>query len=467
MVEDGGFRKAIIAGAILAVALAAAPAKAQEADDEIRDRIERLEQELSALKAQVASDQESSEEPLAAAPVDPVATPARPETSSRRLSWTDSPLSGSRLLIAGYADAGASFSDKESAGGSTFVAGTFNPALYFQHGDWLLFEGELEIEVAEDAETEVTLEFAQLDLLVHDNVTLVAGKFLSPVGQFQERLHPSWINRLADAPAGFGHDGLQPGAEVGVQLRGAVQFGRSRFNYALALGNGPRLDPAGAVMTEGFGRDDNGNKAVSGRIGFLPLPFIEVGVSFLTAKVEGAIAGAEGGHGEEAATLLSVGPASVGDEEVLEGEILPAVRYTLWGIDAAFTRGPWDVRFEYLKGVRRAIPVGDDEGMPMDPIPRLRMETWYGQVAYRLSGITQHRILQNFEPVIRYGQYKVRGLEELAEEAAEKRLDIGVNYWFAPSVVLHSAVQRRRFTARHEDETNRDTRFLLQVSYGF
>jgi len=95
------------------------------------------------------------------------------------------------------------------------------------------------------------------------------------------------------------------------------------------------------------------------------------------------------------------------------------------------------------------------------------MEAWYGQVAYRLSGITQHRILQNFEPVIRYGQYKVRGLEELAEEAAEKRLDIGVNYWFAPSVVLHSAVQRRRFTARHEDETNRDTRFLLQVSYGF
>lgn len=467
MVEDGGFRKAIIAGAILAVALAAAPAKAQETDDEIRDRIERLEQELSALKAQVAADQKGNEPPPAAVPVDPVTTPARPETASRRLPRTDSPLSGSRLLIAGYADVGASFSDGDSASGSTFLAGTFNPALYFQQGDWLLFESELELEVTEDAKTEVTLEFAQLDLFLHDNVTLVAGKFLSPVGQFQERLHPSWINRLADAPAGFGHDGLQPGAEVGAQLRGAVPFGRSRFNYALAVGNGPRLDPAGAVMTEGFGRDDNGNKAVSGRIGFLPLPFIEIGVSFLTAKVEGAIAGAEGGHGGEAAALLSVGPASVGDEEMPEGEILPAVRYTLWGIDAAFTRGPWDARFEYLKGIRRAIPVVDDEGMPMEPIPQLRMEAWYGQVAYRLSGITQHRILQNFEPVIRYGQYKVRGLEELAEEAAEKRLDIGVNYWFAPSVVLHSAVQRRRFTARHEDEGNTDTRFLLQMSYGF
>lgn len=467
MVGKVPFLYTAIAGAIIGFALPGAPAKAQEADENIQSRIERLEQELSALKAQVAPEQESNgESPAAAAPADVPAPPTRPEPVSRRVPWTDAPLSGSRMLIAGYADVGASLSDKESASGSTFLAGTFNPAIYFQYGDWLLFEGEAEIEIGENGETEFALEYSQLDLLLHDNATLVVGKFLSPVGQFQERLHPSWINRLADAPAGFGHDGLQPGAEVGAQLRGAVPFGRSRLNYALAVGNGPRLDPAGAVMTEGFGRDDNGDKAVSGRIGFLPLPFIEVGFSFLTAKVKGAIAGAEGGMGEEAA-LLSVGPASAGDEEAPEGQLLPAVRYTLWGIDAAFTRGPWDVRFEYLKGVRRAIPVVDDEGMPMEPIARLRMEAWYAQLAYRLSGITQHRILRNFEPAVRYGQYKVSGLEELAEEAAEKRLDFGLNYWFAPSVVLHSAVQRRRFTARHEEEGNTDTRFLLQLSYGF
>lgn len=461
----GRFKAALSAGAF-AIALVAAPAKAQETGDDIRDRIERLEQELSALKTQVASGREVGEEPQGAASVGAVAAPARPEPSSRRPTWIDGPLSGSRALIAGYAHVGAAFSDKDSPGGSTFVAGTLNPALYFQYGDWLLFEGEAEIEIGDSGETEFTLEYSQLDLLLHDNVTLVVGKYLSPVGQFQERLHPSWINRLADAPAGFGHEGVQPGAEVGVQLRGGLPFGRSRLTYAMALGNGPRLDPAGAVMTEGFGRDDNGNKAFSGRIGFLPLPFVEVGFSFLTTKVEGAIAGAEGGHGEETA-MLSVGPASASEEAEPEGAVLPAVRYSLWGVDAAFTRGPWDVRFEYLRGVRRAIPVVDDEGMPMDPIPRLRMEAWYGQVAYRLSGITQHRILQNFEPAIRYGEYKIRGLEELAEEAAEKRFDVGLNYWFAPSIVLHGAIQRRRFTARDEGETNADTRFLTQLSYGF
>lgn len=456
MASKGRFLGKAIAGAMVAVLMVHTPASAQ-ATGQIQEGNESGSSELAALEAQAASDGAKRADAVAATQPETLSAPERPEPVSRRLPWTDSPLPGSRLLIAGYADVGASLSDGESPGGSTFLAGTFNPALYFQQGEWLLFESELEVEVAEDAQTAVTLEFAQLDLLLHDNATLLAGKFLSPVGQFQERLHPSWINRLPDAPAGFGHDGLQPGAEVGVQIRGAVPFGGSRFTYALALGNGPRLDPAGAVMTEGFGRDDNGNKAVSGRIGFLPLPFVEVGASVLTAKVEGAIAGAEGGHGAEAAaTVFSIGP-----------EILPAVRYTLWGIDAAFTRGPWDARFEYLKGIRRAIPVVDDEGMPMEPIPRLRMEAWYAQLAYRLSGITQHRIVRNFEPAVRYGRYKVSGLEELAEEAAERRLDVGLNYWFSPSVVLHSAVQRRRFTARHEDEGNTDTRFLLQLSYGF
>lgn len=436
-------RMATALGATLALAMAASPVQAQAVDDPaLLSRIEQMERELAALKAQVA---ETPATPGSPGQVQSATVPARPESLSRRLTLPDSPLSGSRLLIAGYAHAGMTISDKGSVGGTNFIAGTFNPALYFQYGDWLLFEGEAEIEIAETGETEFTLEYSQLDLLLHDNATLVIGKFLSPVGQFQERLHPSWINRLADTPAGFGSGGVQPGAEVGVQLRGGVPLGRSRFNYALAIGNGPRLDPKGEVMTEGFGRDDYRNKAISGRIGFLPFPYLEAGASFLRAKVRGAMA----------------------EESGPEGLVLPAVRYSLWGVDAAYTRGPWDVRFEYLRGIRKAIPIEDEEGMEMEPLPRLRMEAWYGQIAYRLSGLTQHRILQNFEPAIRYGRYQVRGLDELAEEAAERRLDLGLNYWFAPTIVLHSAVQLRKFTARHEDEVNKDTRLLLRLAYGF
>ena len=456
-------RMATAMGAALALGMAASPAQAAD-DPSLRDRIEQMERELAALKAQVAGKPDTVAASGPPAQAQPAIVPSRPEPLSRRLALPDSPLSGSRLLIAGYADAGLTFSDKESVGGTTFIAGTFNPALFFQYGDWLLFEGEAEIEISEAGETEFTLEYSQLDLLLHDNATLVIGKFLSPVGQFQERLHPSWINRLADAPAGFGHDGLQPGAEVGLQLRGGVPVGRSRLNYALAVGNGPRLDAMGAVMTEGFGGDDNRNKAISGRIGILPIPYVEVGVSFLRAKVRGAMAQAEGEEMESASLPASIASVEGGGAE---GPVLPAVRYSLWGVDAAYTRGPWDVRFEYLSGVRKAIPVEDEDGMAMEPLPRLKMKAWYGQLAYRLSGVTQHPILQNLEPAIRYGRYQVRGLDELAEEAAERRLDIGLNYWLAPAIVLHSAVQLRKFTARHEDQDDKDTRLLLQLAYGF
>lgn len=453
-------------GVTLTLGLSASPTRAQETDNqEIRARIQQMERELVELKAQVAGEpKDAAAEPASSDQVppdhvQPTANLARPEKISRRLPSLNGLPSGSRLLIAGYADVGMAISDKESVGGTTFVAGTFNPALYFQYGNLLLVESEAEIEVNENGETEFTLEFAQFDIFLHDYATLVVGKYLSPVGQFQERLHPSWINRLADAPAGFGHGGVQPGAEVGAQLRGGVPLGRSRFNYAFAVGNGPRLDAMGEVMTEGFGRDDNRNKAISGRIGFLPLPYLELGASFLRAKVEGATG--------EPAIMESEGLRIASAVEGAGGPVLPAARYSLWGLDAAYTRGPWDVRFEYLRGVRKAIPVEDEEGMEMEPLPRLKMKAWYGQIAYRLSGLTQHRILQNFEPAIRYGRYQVRGLDELAGEAAERRLDLGLNYWFAPAIVLHSAVQLRKFTARHEDEVNKDTRLLLQLAYGF
>jgi len=96
--------------------------------------------------------------------------------------------------LAGYADVG--FEAVSGDTKDTFVAGKFNPSFHFQFKDWIMFESELEIETSDEGETEIAVEYSQLNFLVHDNVTLVVGKFLSPIGQFQERLHPSWINRV-------------------------------------------------------------------------------------------------------------------------------------------------------------------------------------------------------------------------------------------------------------------------------
>lgn len=408
-----------------ACAISLTPAVAQEGTDSTQ--VEEPERILVTFATAQANDAQP-ESPSLEAPQQRAISPVFSASATPNRS----------LLIAGYADATLAISDDDSS-----FSGTFNPALYYQYGNFALLESEMEISSSDTGETEITLEFGQIDLFLHDNVTLVVGKFLSPVGQFQERLHPSWINRLADAPAGFGHDGLQPGAEVGLQLRGGIAMGEARFAYALAVGNGPQLEEDGAVMLEGFGRDDNDNKAISGRLGFLPTPHLEVGASFLRAEVQ----------------AMGVGGAD-------PGVPMPNADFDLWGLDAAYTRGPWDVRAEYLRGTRGQITLNmDGEGGVM--LPRLKMEAWYAQAGYRISGITQHPILRNFEPVVRYGEFTVDGLEALAEEVAERRTDVGLNYWFAPAVVLHAAIQRRRFTDRSEGEDRSDTRFLLQVSYGF
>lgn len=402
-----------------------------------------------------ASASEESQGPLADSAAPQVADES--SNSIRAVSPSYQPGTGQdvNLLIAGFAETGLAISDRETLSGTTFFSGSLNPGLYVQYKDLLLFESELEIAATEDGDTEVVVEFAQIDLFLHDYATLVVGKFLSPVGQYQERLHPAWINRLPSSPPGFGHDGLQPGADVGVQLRGGVPAGRSRFTYALGIGNGPRSSPHGAPMQEGFTDDDNSNKAISGRIGFLPVPYLEFGASIMRSRTRVA---AEEEEGEEevmaAAASIAEGAA----------ENLPDVDFNIWGLDAAYTRGPWDVRAEFLSGTRSAY--GLTMGGETMAVPRLKLRAWYAQVAYRLSGITQQRILQNFEPVVRYGEYRVKGLDELAEEAQETRGDFGLNYWFAPQFVLHGALELRRFTAREEGE-RKDTRFLFQLGYGF
>lgn len=369
--------------------------------------------------------------------------------SGRRVYQRLSGGSDTKSHFAGYADATFAAADSGDEATTSFFTATFNPLFLFQYKDIVLLEAEAEISVDDDGETEFAIEYAQVDLFLHDNLTLVLGRFLSPVGLFQERLHPSWINRLADAPPGFGHDGVQPASELGVMARGGVSFGRTLITYALAVGNGPTVAHEGGVVFEAGGADDNSNKAVSGRLGFLPVPYLEVGGSFLVGDVSGVDDEMEASPDPMAALAPS------------------SANVSLWGADASYTRGPWDVRAEYLSVTRDAIATSFAGSNGVEILPDLKLEAWYAQVAYSLSDITSHPVLQKVEPVVRYGEYKVNGLDELAEEAAEKRVDVGVNYWLAPSIVARGVVGWRDFTARPAGEPSSETRYMLQFAYGF
>src|SRR5262249_47541250 len=68
------------------------------------------------------------------------------------------------------------------------------------------------------------------------------------------------------------------------QVRGGIPIGPTRANYAFYVSNGPSLnafDPgrAGTLEFNNFS-DNNDNKAIGGRVGFLPFPGVELGYGF-------------------------------------------------------------------------------------------------------------------------------------------------------------------------------------------
>ncbi len=415
----------LVSVAALAATLAWVPPASAGGDDAILQLIEEMQAEIDALREQVRANGETADEAREIAEDADQTADAAYSNLNSDTSWH----------LAGYAKVGFEYSDTADPN-STFIFGSFNPIFHFQYKDWVMAEAEVEFEM-DDAETEVQLEYATFDFFVNDNVTIVVGKYWNPTTVFNTRLHPSWINRLTDHPAGF--DVIEPKTDVGVMVRGGVPLGDMRLDYAFAVGNGHRLTEDG-VDLHGFATDDNDNKSFSGRLGFLPIPAIEVGISFLTEELESAIPTGNPGAGSP-----------------LQGD------FNMYAADAAYVHGPWRIRGEYAMaeldglGTYTTFAAGDTLAHDTD------WDLWYVEGAYRLSGLTEDRFFRNIEPVVRYGEYTVDGRPDM-EEASESRINVGVNYWFTPSIVLHSVIEWRDFA---DDGIDDETLLQMQLGYGF
>jgi len=321
--------------------------------------------------------------------------------------------------MAGYADVG--YTDSKADSG-TFSVGSFSPIFHYQFGELVMLEAELELEVDELGNTDTALEYLTVDLFLSDTVALVAGKFLSPLGQFRQNMHPSWINKMASAPVGYGHDQAAPNAEVGVMLRGGFPSGGNKVNYAVYIGNGPgvELDPTMTelerVETPGLNADQDGKKVVGGRLGLLiPDSRFEVGVSAATGKL---------------------------DEVTPTGEIRD---YDVLGVDFAWRPGDFELRGEYIQQEVGAFagstaPAGGT------------WDAWYLQGSYRFQP-------SNWEAVLRYGEYDTPGVEADREQTA-----VGVNYLFASNVI---GKVNYEFNDNPNPGETADDRLLLQLAYGF
>lgn len=344
-----------------------------------------------------------------------------------------------KFLLAGYGYTGFEKNGEEN---STFGPAGFSPIFLWQKSDRLFFEAEPEFEI-EDGKVNIGLEYAMLHYKFNKYFTLSAGKFLSPFGIFTDRLHPSWINKFAEKPLGFtGESGLiGPKSEFGAAIRGGAQLGVSKINYIAYVSNGPKLnsgdnDPLAAGKLEYDNlSDNNNNKAVGGRIGFLP---------FSNSSLEIGFSGQYAGLGDEKSVYRNVtSQMYAGDFSLIQK------------ID--FLKSNIDIKAQYNH-------VNVSKANFTDTLANSysfdnNSSAWFAQLAIR-PAFFEKGFLKNVELAGRYSAMKTP--EKFYWGTDKSVITAGINYWLAWNSVIKFNYQIEK-TKGEKDETG----FFIQWGFGF
>jgi len=343
----------------------------------------------------------------------------------------------SKFLISGYTNITARFSKEQSS----FSNVSLVPILLWKPHKNILVEAELETAL-EGSETSIELGYADVSFFINKYLTIRTGKFISPFGIFQDRLHPSWINKLPTFPVGTGEDelGVGPTSEVGVDFRGGVPLGSSKMNYSVFLANGAQLitDPANpskqGTLTYGNAEAISKKLTVGGRLGLLPLSnsSLELGVSYRNGNVGDANS----------------------DYKNVNARIYALDLSYVKQLD--FIKGLFDVKAQWNK-------VNIDQAEYIDPADLTgntkytfdnKRSSFFTQGAYRPS-MSQSKFLKKTELVFRYAGFNppdgAKDLEKI------KQYTYGINYWFNWRTALKAAYQSQKD----------NNVFFLQVAVGF
>jgi len=445
------YSAAIIQAALLTIASPMARAQDTTTDgyvtrkeyEELKDQLLAMKKELDALKKEkaVAPKRESSESQA-------VADTARKQDSPGGQAVGDlhkqvalpvaesvgSLLGTTKFLLAGWAEG---MFEARNGQVSTFSA-SFNPIFLWELTPKLLFDGRLEIEPSGGG-TNVNLVNAQISYLLNDYIALGAGEFFSPSNVFVERFEPQWINKLPDRPLAVYH-GILPNISVGAQVRGGFPIGLTRADYAFYVSNGPVLNTfdarnAGTLDFNSY-TDNNDNKAVGGRVGFLPIPGVEVGYGFETSKP-----GFQGTTFSDLQALVqSVDLEITRDSDLLRGRINLFAQYAWSHVDHAVYDPDGSLGFGPL-----AFTSKQDGG--------------YAEIAYRPTKVDTD-FVRNLEMIFRWDHLS-RDPSGLGDPW-ETRWTLGLNYWLSPSTVLKAAYE----WDQPSGEPNRNALFI-QTAMGF
>jgi opacity protein-like surface antigen len=326
----------------------------------------------------------------------------------------------SGFQLAGYAS--VDYANVENGGGS-FSGIKFAPIFHAQYGDIFQFEGEVEFTVNNDGETEVELEYAAGTLYINDYMGIQMGKFLSPLGQFVQNLHPSWINKLPSAPVGFGHDGAAPSSNLGIALRGGLpKIADTRSNYTLFISNAPTFGIAddGDVVIDAEGKTGSLDSAyiIGGRYAVNPMGNMEIGISLATGDISES---------------LESGGGILRDYDVFGTDMM-------WNIDSL------SIKAEYIQQ-----KIGEND---LSLLEGGSWKAWYTQASYQFDTL-------KVEPVVRYSDYS-------NPEVNKNQWALGLNYLFANNLIAKIAYEINTDKDNSDsDSSANNNRFLAQFAFGF
>ena len=164
-------------------------------------------------------------------------------------------------------------------GGTSTLLPAIDPVLLIPLGSHVLLESRAEFGGAfqrRNGNGDYTgqvfkdVDYAQADWLANTHAIVVAGKYITPFGMYDERFVPIWIATFQDAPLTYSIGTRTTGAGVGGQLRGVVtQTDNFSVHYAVYYSAHSNVNQLSAARTTGV--DTNI---------YFPTHRVEVGLSY-------------------------------------------------------------------------------------------------------------------------------------------------------------------------------------------
>jgi hypothetical protein len=258
----------------------------------------------------------------------------------------------------------------------------WEPMILYRPNDWILFQGVISTAFGSTG-TGVDLSSADFQIFLNDYMTVEAGLFDQPFGDWYETQSAMWINRFVTAPLPFGVEAVVPGGEIGVQLRGGMQFGAlgQDFDYTVWGGNGPNFSsnvPGASVSSPtAVAYSQTNGKSIGARFRVYPLPVdSELG-------------------------RLELGASTY------NGKWANGNWFNSWGVDFNYFIGNLQARGEWLESYRQ-MPMGQSTD---------HRQGWYLQAGYFLTDLNVpglpdklNSYLHRFEPLIRYSGVNQHGV---------------------------------------------------------